>query len=184
MCLSAMMNLMLEEMHEQPVASFGLHGRVAVDPHNAVENLGCQCIADSNQALVDRGLRRLKRGKGRVRHLVLPGRRAQPSALQRIDIEEVNDMDVVQRALQARKEPGSLGFEISLRQSSASSEQAMVCPGIVVGERTIGLHKSGRRLILPQTCASARATYSAASLVLPRFGFRAFFSTGSRNLPV
>lgn len=90
-----MMNLMLEEMHEQPVAAFGLHGRVAVDPHNGVENLGRQCIADSDQALVDRGLRGLERGKGRVGHLVLPGRRAQPSALQRIDIEEVNDMDVV-----------------------------------------------------------------------------------------
>ena len=32
--------------------------------------------------------------------------------------------------------------------------------------------------------SSGGAAYSAASLVLPRFGFLAFFSTGSKNFPV
>src|SRR3954447_5659145 len=183
-----MMNLMLEQMHEQPVATFGLHAGVAIDPHETVEKLGRQSIADGNQALVDRGLRSLQRGKGGMWHFVLPGRRSQPPALQRIDIEEVDDMDVVQRALQARKEAGSCGFEVGLRQRRASGEQPVICPGIIVGERTIGLHKSCRQTQSPSDNVSACSrcvTYSAASLAARlRFGLRAFASTGARNLPV
>lgn len=64
-------------------------------------------------------------------------------------------MDVVQRALQARKEAGPLGFEVGLRQRRASGEQPVVCPSIIVGERTIGLHKSGRQTQSPSDNVSA-----------------------------
>ena len=96
-------------------------------------------------------------------------------------------MDVVERALQARKEAGPCGFELGLRQRRASGEQPMVRPSIIVGERTIGLHKSCRQTRSPsdKCFCSFQVGYSAASLAARlRFGFRAFASTGARNFPV
>jgi hypothetical protein len=51
-----MVDLVLEEMHEQAVPPFGLYLRIAIDPHNAAEELRRQRIADCDQALVDSGL--------------------------------------------------------------------------------------------------------------------------------
>jgi hypothetical protein len=45
-----MVDLVLEEMHEQAVAPFGLYPRIAIDPRNATEELRRQRIADCNQA--------------------------------------------------------------------------------------------------------------------------------------
>jgi hypothetical protein len=72
----------------------------------------------------------------------------------------------------------------------------MVCPGIIVGECAIGLHKTSghirafcdqRLLRIRAAVRKSRARlYSAASLA--PLAFRglpsAFFSTGARNLPV
>jgi hypothetical protein len=49
-CLPTMVDLVLEEMHEQAVAPFGLYPRIAIDPRNATEELRRQRIADCNQA--------------------------------------------------------------------------------------------------------------------------------------
>ena len=51
-----MMNLMLKEVHEKPVAAFGLDSRIAVDPHKVVEKLWRQRIADGDQAFINGGL--------------------------------------------------------------------------------------------------------------------------------
>jgi len=51
-----MMDLVLEEMHEQAVAPFGLYPRIAIDPHDVVEEQGRQRIAGCDQALVDSSL--------------------------------------------------------------------------------------------------------------------------------
>ena len=72
----------------------------------------------------------------------------------------------------------------------------MICPGIVVGERTIGLHETSghicslrdQRLLrmLAAVRKSGACFYSAASLAPLLFlGLPpAFFSTGAKNLPV
>ncbi len=55
-----MVDLVLEEMHEQAVAPFGLYPRVAIDPHDAAKEIRRQRIADCDQALVDSSLRMLQ----------------------------------------------------------------------------------------------------------------------------
>ena len=37
--LTTMMNLMLEEMHEETVTPFDLHPRIAIDPHDAAQEI-------------------------------------------------------------------------------------------------------------------------------------------------
>src|SRR5262249_9080497 len=128
------MDLMLKQVHQNPVAAVGLYPRIAVDPHNTVENLRRQHIAGGDQASINGGLGDRQLRNGRARYVVLPRRRSQPSALERINVEQVDDVDMVQRELQARKEAGSLSFELLLAQRSAGAKQAVVCPSIVVGE--------------------------------------------------
>ncbi len=111
MRLSTVMDLMLKQVHQQSVAALGLHAGVSVDPDEAVEQLRRQRITEREQALVHGGLGRLQLGEQGIRHLVLPGRRPEPAAFERIDVEEVDDVDVVQRALDAREEAGAVGFE-------------------------------------------------------------------------
>src|SRR6267142_1372363 len=62
-CLPAMVDLVLEEMHEQAVAPFALYPRIAIDPHGAAKEVRRQCIADCDQALVDDNLSTLQLGK-------------------------------------------------------------------------------------------------------------------------
>jgi hypothetical protein len=51
-----MVDLVLEEMHEQAVAPFGLYPRIAINPHDAAKEVRRQRIADCDQALVDSSL--------------------------------------------------------------------------------------------------------------------------------
>src|SRR5262249_28969509 len=131
-CLSAMVDLMLEYMHEEAVAPFSLHPVVAIDPHAAIEESGCQCIADRNQTLVDRRLSALQFNGRRARDRILPGFWPEPTALQRVDVKQVDDVNVIQGLLQARKEAGSARFKVRLIEIDASSEQSMICPRIIV----------------------------------------------------
>lgn len=71
MGLSAMMDLMLKQMHEQAVAALCLHPRVAIDTHDLAKPVCCERAADCNQAFVDGDLSLLERGNGRVRDIVL-----------------------------------------------------------------------------------------------------------------
>src|SRR5262249_37294041 len=48
MRLTAMMDLVLEEMHQQTIASFGLHPCFAIDPHGGLELVNSQRIAMCN----------------------------------------------------------------------------------------------------------------------------------------
>lgn len=63
MCLPTMVDLVLEEMHEQAVAPFGLYARIAIDSHDAAKEFGRQGIADCDQALVDGSLSTLQFGR-------------------------------------------------------------------------------------------------------------------------
>src|SRR4051812_36825924 len=112
MRLAAMVDLVLKQMHQQPVAAFALHPRVAVDPYDIVEPVRRQRIAEPDQALVHRGLRAAEIGEQWKRHLILPGLWPEPAALDRIHIEQVDDVDVVQGPLQAGKEAAPFGYEI------------------------------------------------------------------------
>jgi len=55
-CLATMVDLVLEEMHEEAVASFGLHPRATIDPRDAAKEVRGQRIADYDQAVVDSSL--------------------------------------------------------------------------------------------------------------------------------
>src|SRR5690348_8021026 len=113
MSLSAVMNLVLNEMHQQPVATLNLDACTSIDPHVGAQQGGCQAIADADEALVHRplGFRELR--KSWKRDLILPGFWSEPSALERVNIEKVNDPNMVQRPLQAREEAGTLDFKFA-----------------------------------------------------------------------
>src|SRR5262249_24891690 len=59
MRLAAMMDLMLEQMHQETIAPFGLHRNVAIDSHDVVETFRRQRITENDQSLVNGGLGRL-----------------------------------------------------------------------------------------------------------------------------
>ena len=106
MGLAAMMDLVLEQVQEQPVAALGLDARIPVQSHSGAERLLRQGLADGNQPPIDGRLLALQvrhRGAGRP---VGPRLRAEPAALQAVDVEPVDDQDVVERRLEARKEAG------------------------------------------------------------------------------
>ena len=143
MRLPAMMDLVLEEMHQETVASLGLDACTAIDPHGAVKLVGHQRIAMSDQTLVDFGLVTLQVCHGWTRHAALPGPWTQRAPLERIDVEKVDDVDVVQGQLQTGEEARSPRLKLRLAQICTCVEQAMIGPGVVVGKCTIGLDKSG-----------------------------------------
>src|SRR4029077_9628695 len=79
MGLASMVGLMLKKMHQQAVAPFGLHPRLAIDPHDAVEQLWRQCIAHRDQAAVDRRLCGFQFRNRRTGDFVLPGLWSEPA---------------------------------------------------------------------------------------------------------
>src|ERR1700688_5292621 len=54
MCLPPMMDLMLKQMHQQTIATFGLYPRVAIEFHHFVEAVRGQTLADIDETLVNR----------------------------------------------------------------------------------------------------------------------------------
>src|ERR1700733_1656196 len=164
MFLPAMVNLVLEEMHEQAVAAFGLNPRVAIDPHGAAEEGRRQRVADSDQAVVDCSLGGSEFGQRATRNLVLPGFWPEPSALERVDVKEIDDVDVVQGQLQAGEEARPLRLKFLLAQPSASRQQPVVRPGIIVGECAVGLNKAGGHL-----CSVLIVMAGGRSSAFPRY---------------
>ncbi|MGY4293221.1 hypothetical protein ACVWXN_001316 [Bradyrhizobium sp. i1.4.4] len=87
---------MLNEMHQQPVASLYLDTRISIDPHVFVQRGGCQSIADADEAPVHRCLSFREPCKSWKWDRILPGLRPKPSVLECIDVKEVDDVNVVQ----------------------------------------------------------------------------------------
>ena len=119
MGLPTVVNLVLNEMHQQPIAPFNLDPDISIDPHFAAQRSGRQGVADPDEALVHRRLGSRKLSKGRKRHFIFPGLRSQPTALQRINVKKINDVNMVQRPLQAREEARALGFKFGWAQFGA-----------------------------------------------------------------
>jgi hypothetical protein len=130
-------------MHQQTVAPFGLHTRVSIDAHNFSKARCSQSLAEPYQSPIDRRLLNPKIGNTRAWHLVLPGFRPEPSTFERVDIEAIDNQDVVEGFLQAGEEARANRFELGLSEALAGAQQTMVRPGVVVGERTIGLNDVG-----------------------------------------
>jgi hypothetical protein len=108
--------------------------------------------------LVDGRLSALELGERWTRNLVFPGFRPKPSTLKRVDVEQVDHINVVQGQLQTREEAGPLGFEILLAESAAGRQQPVVRPSVVVGESTIGLDKVGGHVWLLSRVPELNAT--------------------------
>jgi hypothetical protein len=141
MRLSTMVNLVLNEMHQQAITPFNLDTRASIDPRLAAQVIRRQRVANTDEAPVYRRLSRRKLGNSWKRDRSLPGLRPEPSAFKRIDVKKINDMNVVQRSLQTREEARALGLEFALGQFGSRAQQAAVRPRIVVGEGAIGLNK-------------------------------------------
>src|SRR5665213_71143 len=104
MRLPAMVDIVLEQMHQQPVATLGLDPVLAMDLDDAVQPLGRERVAEADQAPVDRGLRVAQAGDIREWNGIAPRARPQRPALHRIDVKQIDHVNVVQGLLQTRKE--------------------------------------------------------------------------------
>ena len=109
-----MMDLVLEQMQEQPVAALGLDAGISVEAHSGAERLLRQGIADGNEPPIDSRLLALQVRHGGAGHPVGPRLGAEPAALEAIDVEPVDDQDVVERRLEAGKEAGPRRLELLL----------------------------------------------------------------------
>src|SRR5262245_51216780 len=99
MGLTAVVNLVLEHVQQQPVPSLGLDPGITIDAHEARKRLLGQGLADGDQTAVHRALFPLKVGNSGARLLVGESPGSEPSALQAIDVEPVDDQYVVERGL-------------------------------------------------------------------------------------
>ena len=82
-------------------------------------------------------------GDVRIRNRIAPGPWPERSALHRIDVKQIDHVDVVQGLLQARKEAGAFQFELGPAEFGAGGEQPVIGPGVVMGERAKGLDEIG-----------------------------------------
>ena len=53
MRLSPMVDLMLKQMHQEAIAPFGLHPRIAIDTHDYVEAVSREALANLDKASID-----------------------------------------------------------------------------------------------------------------------------------
>ena len=118
--VAPMVDLMLKKVQQQAVAPLRLHTGIAIDPHEAVERLIGQALANDDQAPVHRLLFPLELCHSRARQLVGPGLRAEPAAFESIDVEPVDDQDVVERGLDAREEAAASRGELLRVEGGAS----------------------------------------------------------------
>src|SRR5262245_297249 len=123
MGLAAMMDLMLEEVQEQPVAALGLDAGISVEAHSGGERLLGQDVADGNEAPIDIPLLTLQVRHGGAGHWVGPRLGAEPATLEAIDVEPVDDEDVVERRLEAWEEACPCRFELALGEARARRQQ-------------------------------------------------------------
>jgi hypothetical protein len=105
--LAAVMNLVLEQMQQQPITAFDLRAGAAADLNIGFERLAGQAVADRDQPCVDRGLRWQQIGDGDAWRLVLERAIAQCSAFKGVDVEVIDNQNVIERPLQAWKEPSA-----------------------------------------------------------------------------
>jgi len=149
--LPTVVNLVLKEMHEKPVAPFRLYQRIAIDPHITIKQIRRQCIADYDQSLVDSSLSTLQLCNGWTWHLLRPRFWPEPSALERVHVEQIDYVNVVQSELKAWEEARPLGLEIRLSEIGARREQSVVSPSVVIGESAKSLNKTGGHAHSPST---------------------------------
>src|SRR6516225_6335156 len=122
MCLTAVMDLVLEDMQQQPVASFDLNAGIPVYFYVPAERGLRQCLADGNQPLVHGRLLALKIGHRGAGFGVCPRLGTEPAALKAVDVEPVDDQDMIERGLETRKEADTQRLEFMLSQSGARAE--------------------------------------------------------------
>ena len=126
-----MMDLVLEQVQEQPVAALGLDARIAVQSHRDAKRLLRQGIADGNEPTVDGRLLALQVRHRRAGRPVGPRLRAEPTALEAVDVEPVDDQDVVERRLEAREEARPRRLEILLRQPAQAASRRWLAQALL-----------------------------------------------------
>ena len=135
MGLAAVVDLVLEEVGEERVDALGDHAVVAaVDADAAVEVGGGEAVAEGDEAAVGGGLGGAERGGlGEVGVGGLEDGEAAAGLLERVEIVDVDGVEVVERAAERGEEAGARGGEGGGVEALAGLEQAVVGPGVVAG---------------------------------------------------
>jgi hypothetical protein len=133
--LAAVVDLVLEEVREQPCDAFVLDARAPEDGDGHVELRVGEVAACGKQPLVDRVLRdrdfrARSEGLRRSEEAACVGIRGLPRkrALERVDVEPDDGDDVVERRLERREETRARRDEVLLRQLRAGGEQPVIGP--------------------------------------------------------
>jgi hypothetical protein len=137
MCLAAVMNLMLENMEQQPVEPFVLNVVGAVNVHDALKASLVQFLDNGDQAAVDFRLCHLQGDDSLAGLRVLAEGQAARATLHCVNVKPINDQDMVECGAQAWKKAGARRLEVCLRQTCTGREQAMIGPGVVIGHRSV-----------------------------------------------
>ncbi len=170
MGLAAMVNLVLEQMQQNPVAALDLVmiATIERDPGRQVR-LG-QPGTQLQQAPIDLGLGPLQAGDRRARQRLGPGGRAEAAARQTVDIEPVDHQDVVQGRLQRGEEADPGCLERRLVELGAGCQQAVIGPDIVGRHGGEISGRSGHQDALSpaRTACASLSTWSSMASAAPR----------------
>jgi len=123
MRLAAMVDLVLKQVQQEAIGPLRLHARAEVHLNDPVWPGFVERIAPGDQASIDRrlgGPQLRDRGTG---NWIGPRGRAERAALERIDVEPVDDQDVVQGGLDRWEKAGSRRFERRLCQSGKAASK-------------------------------------------------------------
>ena len=90
MRLAAVMDIVLEEVQQQPVRALSLHPRLAMHADNPVRPALVKRAAKCNQPSVHRSLRRTQLGQRRTRYLVRIRGGTKRAAFERVNIKPID----------------------------------------------------------------------------------------------
>ena len=111
MRLAAVMDIVLEEVQQQPVCALGLHASLAMHANNSVRPFLVKRGAKCNQPSIHRSLRRTQLGQRQTRYRIRIRRGSKRAAFECVNIKPIDSQDVVERGLNRRKKPGARRLE-------------------------------------------------------------------------
>ena len=142
--LAAVVDLVFEEMQQQPDGALALDSLAPVYLHNVVQRRLGQLVAGRYQPPVHISLSHGKLSHDSAGKRVGPGAGAKVAALDGIDIEPVDYEIVIERGLDRTEEASPGRLELALGQGAADGQEPMIGPGVVVGHGAKSLNERSR----------------------------------------
>jgi len=112
MRLSAVVGLVVEQVHQHPIDPVRLYVGSAVHVDGLPQRGGLESVAECDESRVDGTLFARQVGQARTWDILLGGTEAEPTGLQSVHVVPVDDQDVVHGRLKRRKEADSRGGEL------------------------------------------------------------------------